>query len=60
MSAFEKLKTLVAAAEADATSFYKKGNRTAGRRLRKALQEIKAVAQEGRNEVTELKNKGNK
>jgi len=55
MSAFTKLKELVAAAEADATSFYSKGNKAAGTRLRKALQEIKTTAQQGRAEVLELK-----
>ena len=55
MSAFTKLKELVAATEADATAFYEKGNKAAGTRLRKALQEIKVLAQEGRNEVTAKK-----
>lgn len=55
MSAFKKLKELVAATEADATAFYDKGNKAAGTRLRKALQEIKVLAQEGRNEVTAKK-----
>lgn len=57
MSAFTKLKELVAATEADATAFYEKGNKAAGTRLRKALQEIKVLAQEGRNEVTAKKAK---
>jgi len=57
MSAFKKLKELVAAAEADATAFYEKGNKAAGTRLRKAFQEIKSTAQAGRAEVTELKGK---
>ncbi len=56
MNAFSKLKELVAATETDATAFYEKGNKAAGTRLRKALQEIKVLAQEGRNEVTEKKN----
>jgi predicted transcriptional regulator len=60
MSAFEKIKELVAATEADANAFYVKGNKAAGTRLRKAYQEIKNLAQAGRNEVTELKNKESK
>lgn len=56
-NSFEKLKALVAETEADATAFYTKNNKAAGTRLRKALQDIKVLAQEGRNEVTELKNK---
>jgi hypothetical protein len=35
-------------------------NKAAGTRLRKAFQDIKVLAQEGRNEVTELKNKESK
>jgi vacuolar-type H+-ATPase subunit H len=57
MSAFKKLKELVAAAEADAAAFYNKGNKAAGKRLRKAFQEIKNTAQQGRAEVLELKAK---
>ena len=60
MSSFAKLKELIAATEADATAFYEKGNKAAGTRLRKAYQEIKALAQEGRAEVLELKNKESK
>nr|WP_121271790.1 histone H1 [Pedobacter schmidteae] len=60
MSAFDKLKELVAVAEADAAAFYTKGNKAAGTRLRKAFQDIKVAAQEGRAEVTELKNKESK
>lgn len=56
MTSFDKLKELVAATEADATAFYEKGNKAAGTRLRKALQEIKVLAQAGRTEVTEKKN----
>lgn len=60
MTAFEKIKELVAATEADANAFYVRGNKAAGTRLRKAYQEIKNIAQAGRTEVTELKNKENK
>ncbi|WP_371824748.1 hypothetical protein [Pedobacter sp. Bi27] len=38
----------------------KKGNKAAGTRFRKAYQEIKVLAQAGRAEVTELKNKESK
>jgi len=60
MSTFQKLKDLVAATEADAKAFNEKGNKAAGTRLRKAYQEIKTLAQAGRNEVTELKSKAAK
>ena len=55
MNAFEKLKELVLATEEDAIAFYVKGNKSAGTRLRKALQDVKLLAQQGRVEVTELK-----
>jgi hypothetical protein len=57
MNAFEKLKALIAETEKDANSFYAKGNKAAGVRLRKAFQQIKGLAQDGRNEVSELKKK---
>jgi len=56
MKKFTKLKELVAAAEADAGKFYNAGNSAAGTRTRKAMQDLKALAQEIRNEVTEKKN----
>jgi hypothetical protein len=60
MSSLAKLKELIAATEADANAFYEKGNKAAGTRLRKAYQEIKNAAQEGRAEVLELKNQESK
>jgi len=60
MNSFEKIKTLIAAIEADAQKCYEKGNRAAGTRLRKAYLELKSLASAGRNEVTELKNSENK
>jgi hypothetical protein len=56
MEKFEKLKEVKAAAEADATSFYDKGNKAAGTRLRNAMQELKVLATDIRKEVTEKKN----
>ncbi|AOM78448.1 histone H1 [Pedobacter steynii] len=56
MSKFAKLKEVVAATEADVEKFYKGGNSAAGTRVRKALQEIKGLAQEIRTEITEKKN----
>lgn len=57
MSKFAKLQELIASTEADAKKFYENGNGAAGTRVRKALQEVKTLAQEIRNEVTEIKNK---
>ncbi len=54
-----KLKELVASVEGDAEKFFNKGNAAAGTRVRKALQELKTLAQEIRNDVTSIKNTGN-
>ncbi len=56
MENFNDLKALVASMEEDVTKFYEKDNKAAGVRVRKALQEIKGLAQTMRNEVSE-KNK---
>jgi polysaccharide deacetylase 2 family uncharacterized protein YibQ len=52
---FEAIKAKVAEAEADVTKFYG-GNNAAGSRVRKAMQELKALAQELRAEVLDTKN----
>ena len=57
MEKFNQLKELLATIEADADKFYNKGSKAAGTRVRGGMQEIKALAQEIRNEVTALKNK---
>ena len=41
--------------EADVEKFYAKGQAAAGTRVRKALSELKKMAQDMRNEVQELK-----
>jgi len=50
METFEKLRAAVAEAEADVAK-WKGGNKAAGTRVRKAMQDIKAIAQELRVEV---------
>jgi hypothetical protein len=57
MEKFEKLKGIVSAIETDAQKFYDGGNGAAGTRVRKAMQDLKSLAQEIRAEVTEMKNK---
>ncbi len=57
MKKFEELKTLVASVEEDIDKFYNKQNGAAGTRLRKAMQDLKSLAQEIRMEVQETKNK---
>ncbi len=56
MGKFAKVKEVVAAIEADVEKFYNAGNSAAGTRVRKAMQELKGLAQEIRTEVTEKKN----
>jgi hypothetical protein len=56
MDKFTKVKELLASVEADAEKFYSAGNSAAGTRLRKAMQDLKVLAQEIRAEVTDKKN----
>lgn len=56
MDKFKQLQSLVQGIEADADKFFNNGNGAAGTRVRKALQDIKALSQEIRNEVTAIKN----
>jgi hypothetical protein len=56
MEQFTKLKEVLAAAEADAMKFYNAGNGAAGTRVRKAMLDLKNIAQDIRNEVTAKKN----
>ncbi len=54
MESFEQLKKLVAEAEAD-VSKWSGGNKAAGTRVRKAMQDIKEAAQEVRVKVLEVR-----
>lgn len=56
MEKFKALKELINSAEKDAASFYQKGNKAAGTRLRNTLQKCKVLAQDIRNEVSAKKN----
>ena len=58
MDKFGKLKELISSVEADADKFFNKGNAAAGTRVRKAMQDLKNLAQEIRNDVTSIKNTG--
>jgi hypothetical protein len=44
--------------EADFEKFYGKGNKAAGTRVRKGMQDLKVLAQEIRTEVQNSKNEG--
>jgi hypothetical protein len=54
---FQQLQDAVNAAQTDAAAFYGSKNKAAGTRLRGALQEIRGLAKEGRDEVTDIKSK---
>ena len=55
MLEYEELKTKVAEVEEDLIRAEQKGNKAAGTRVRKAMQEIKKIAQAIRVKVLELR-----
>ncbi len=55
---FDELKTLVTELEDDFAKFYEKGNKAAGTRVRKGMQDLKDLAQSIRVEVQNAKNEG--
>lgn len=55
MSRYSDIKNLVDSMEDDFSKFYDKGNKTAGTRVRKGLQDLKTLAQEIRVEVQNMK-----
>jgi hypothetical protein len=57
MSRFNELVELVQSFEKDFIKFYDKGNKSAGTRDRKAMNDLKRKAQEVRKEVQEIKAK---
>ncbi len=58
MSRIDEIKNLVDAATTEMEKFYDKGNKAAGTRARKNLQELKKLAQDVRLEIQEMKNNG--
>jgi hypothetical protein len=57
MNRFKELQDLLISFEKDFEKFYDKSNKSAGTRIRKAMNEIKRKAQEIRKEVQEMKTK---
>jgi hypothetical protein len=55
MDRFNELKALIDSFENDFDKFYVKGNKSAGTRVRKAMNELKKKAQEIRLEVQGMK-----
>ena len=56
MSRIEEVKNLMTELEEDMEKFYEKGNKAAGTRARKQLQELKKLSQEIRLEIQDIKN----
>ncbi len=56
MQNLNKIKEVLENLQANAEKFFEKGNKAAGTRVRKAMQEIKALAQAVRQEVSEKNN----
>jgi Tfp pilus assembly protein PilE len=56
MSRIDEVKSLMMELEEDMEKFYDKGNKAAGTRARKQLQELKKLSQEIRIEIQEMKN----
>ena len=54
-SQYSKLMSLVKGLEQDFAAFYEKGNKAAGTRVRKGMQELKTMAQDIRVDVQEKK-----
>ena len=55
MSRFTELKDLLGTFEKDFIKFYEKGNKSAGTRVRKHMNELKRKAQDIRKEIQEIK-----
>jgi uncharacterized membrane protein (DUF106 family) len=55
MNRFSELREMVGTFEKDFIKFYEKGNKSAGTRVRKHMNELKKKAQEIRKEVQEMK-----
>jgi hypothetical protein len=55
-NSFEQIRQHVMSLEDDFSKFYDKGNKAAGTRIRKGMQELKELAQKIRLEVQGMKN----
>lgn len=58
MELLNEIQEVLNSVQEDATKFYEKGNKAAGTRVRKAMQQIKGLAQDVRVDVS-AKNKEN-
>lgn len=58
MSRLDDIRGIITGMEDDMVKFYEKGNKAAGTRARKSLQNLKKLSQEIRLEIQDIKNKG--
>jgi len=56
MEKYEEINHLIEGVQADVEKFYLNGNKSAATRIRKAMQDVKNMAQELRVHVQETKN----
>ena len=56
MNRYAQLRELLLSLETDFVKFYEKGNKAAGTRVRKGMQDLKVLAQDIRTEVQNMKN----
>ena len=56
MDYYNKIKEELDSIEEDVRKFYDKGNKAAGTRVRKAMQNVKQHAQDLRNDIQDRKN----
>jgi len=56
-SIYDQMVELLEEVSADVVKFYESGNKSAGTRVRKAMQSLKALAQEQRTEISEINKK---
>ena len=57
MEKYKQLLQVISSLEKDFSKFYNDSNKAAGTRIRVGMQELKAIAQEVRTEVSSKKNK---
>lgn len=57
MSRLDEIREIITGVEDDMTKFYEKGNKAAGTRARKGLQNLRKLSQEVRLEIQDIKNK---
>jgi len=54
MEFLNQIQEVLDSVQEDATKFYEKGNKAAGTRVRKAMQQIKSLAQDVRVNISEI------